>query len=375
MTEAKIKKLKSDFRKNMKENFGSCYIDRNVSRVGFDYMRSYYLDQKKGYILAQVNENILYLTSSINSHNDNSIIKSLFVIDNFWLEYAKINNYDAVVVNNHFGKDINEKFIELGFEVSDSENAKFFRKYYFRHSSELFCKILNKDVINKKKKMTEALFKKLDNLTKANPTISCNIVYHGIENPLYLRMYYEGKNLELKYSFDESNIFKIKLEEQRKPESGFSYSVEIKEEDKLEADIEDLFKKLDNNVKLKNLFSYPTRFYDDFSSRNLGFLNQEKKKELLNHLRTFYKPKDIEIYFAELDGNKFNFISHKVENWGWKGFYMFKLLDKYITYNIDGTFKFFNDKKEAANNFKKLYLNYNSEIIDKVINKQIENIA
>jgi hypothetical protein len=86
--------------------------------------------------------------------------------------------------------------------------------------------------------------------------------------------------------------------------------VEVSDEKKIKETLEDYFTKVYNKRKVKNIFNYPRKYFDEYVSTKLS-LNAHKD-ELYEYLKSVYMPKEIEEYFAKMQHKEPNKTGYRI---------------------------------------------------------------
>jgi len=296
MTKMTISKLKTNFRKKMKEEHGlKVSITRETDVITMEYENKYKSPYSKYVTIATYHNGSMIVNESQSTSYNQTFTGEMF---DFWQKVAELKELDALIfpgTRSVFVRKIEQEGFQKGKELVDEEKWK---KYIGTLPRGYYIKELKAGSIEKILGFNKMIYDVLHVLK--NEDITMKYEKRNVEEYTVYSYYYQGIN----------DVFSTKI-----TSGGVTFhfgeeEITIFDEKEIKETLKHYFAKVYNKRKVKNIFNYPRKYFDEYVSTKLSL--NARKDEIYEYLKSVYMPKEIEEYFAKNQHQEPNKTSYRI---------------------------------------------------------------
>lgn len=296
MTKMTISKLKTNFRKKMKEEHGlKVSITRETNVITMEYENKYKSPYSKYVTSATYHNGVIIVNEGQYASYNQEFTGEMF---DFWQKVAELKELDALIfpgTRSVFVRKIEQEGFQKGKELVEEEKWK---KYIGTLPRGYYIKELKAGSVEKILRFNKIIYDVLHVLK--NEDVTMKYEQRNVEEYTVYSYYYQGIN----------DVFSTKITSEGVTFHFGEEMVEVSDENKIKETLKDYFTKVYNKRKVKNIFNYPRKYFDEYVSTKLSL--SAHKDEIYEYLKSVYMPKEIEEYFAKIQHQEPNKTSYRI---------------------------------------------------------------
>lgn len=296
MTKMTISKLKTNFRKKMKEEHGlKVSITRETNVITMEYENKYKSPYSKYMTSATHHNGVMIVNEGQYASYNQEFTGEMF---DFWQKVAELKELDALIfpgTRSVFVRKMEQEGFQKGKEIVEEEKWK---KYIGTLPKGYYIKELKVGSVEKIIGFNKIVYDILSRLK--NEDVTMKYERRNVEEYTVYTYYYQGIN----------DTFSTKITSKGVEFHFGGETTFVSEEKEIKETLEGYFTKVYNKRKVKNIFNYPRKYFDEYVSTKLS-LNAHKD-EIYEYLKNVYMPKEIEEYFAKIQYQEPNKTSYRI---------------------------------------------------------------